>query len=134
MDIKKEIELVATKVIFGFDPKKHMNRNLFDDFGMDSLDQLELIARVEDACLISIPVQLNGKLKSVSDLVVVVENFKKVKKTNSTWVPCRLNNTRQCRFMSNEAENARLRSDISPNTDFCNVMACSLYRGECRQR
>ena len=129
MDIKKKIELVATGVIDGFEPKNDMNRN-FNDLGMDSLDVFGFVADVEEECSVSVPARLFDRIKNVGDVIMGVENLKKVKKTNSTWVPCRLNNTRQCGFMSNEAENARLRSDISPDANFCQRIACYLYAGK----
>lgn len=131
MGVKKKVELVATNVIDGFDPKNDMCRN-FDDFGMDSLDRFGFVADVEDVCGVSVPRRLEGKLKSVSDVVVSVEILKLVKKAKDTWIPCALNKNQQCCYMSDARNDSMWRSSISPNVDFCKAIACDLYCG--RQR
>ena len=131
MDTKKKIELVATGVIDGFDPKNDMNRN-FNDLGMDSLGWIGFVVDVEEVCGVLVPRRLEGKLKSVSDVVVSVENLQRVKKVKDAWVPCALNKTRQCCFMSDARNDSMWRSSISPNIDFCKAIACELYCG--RQR
>ena len=131
MDVKKKVELVAANVIDGFDPKNDMCRSLYD-LGLDSLDKLGFLMDVETECHVSMPERLIERLDTVEGVVLSVENLKRVKKVHDTWVPCALNASRKCGFMSSDVFAPERRSSISPNADFCKAIACDLYCG--RQR
>jgi hypothetical protein len=131
MDIKKEIELIAIKKIPGFDPKEHMDYNLrsgillYSGGKFYSYSFFDFLLEVKKECDVFIPKYVQGKLRSVSDVVVAVENLKRVKVVEDAWVPCAWDGTRQCWFMSNGRKT--LRSNISPNTDFCNAVSCGWH-------
>jgi acyl carrier protein len=129
MDVKKEVETVAKKTIYGFDVKSYMTRSLYD-LGLDSLDKFGLVANVEDACNVLMPARLIERIDTVEGIVVSVENLKRVKKINDTWVPCALNADSRCAYMSEVPDNAVCRSTIAPRLDFCKTIACHLYAGK----
>ena len=106
-----------------------MTRSLYD-LGLDSLDKFGLVANVEDACNVLMPARLIERIDTVEGIVVSVENLKRVKKINDTWVPCALNADNRCAYMSEVPNNAVLRSTIAPRLDFCKTIACHLYAGK----
>lgn len=122
----KKIESIAKRVISDFNHEKDMNRS-FDDLGLDSLDKFSLIANVEDACHVSMTAKLEARVNSVADIVVSVENLKRVKKAKDTWVPCTYNGALQCRYMSDVPDTAKRRATIGPEVNFCEQIACNLY-------
>ncbi len=126
MDEKQKILSIAKHVIHDFQPEVDM-RQSFDILGVDSLDRFGLIADVEDACHVSMPVQLEDRVNSVADIVVSVENLKRVKKARDTWVPCTFNGAQQCYYMSDVPDTAKRRSSIGPEVTFCEQIACNLY-------
>lgn len=130
MDVKQKVEMVAKHVIDGFDPKNDMNRSLYD-LGLDSLDKLGFLMDVETECHVSMPERLIERLDTVEGVALSVENLKRVKKVHDTWVPCVLNASHKCGFMSDVLAPERC-SSISPNADFCKAIACSLYAGKQR--
>ena len=128
MDIKRQIELIAIKKIPGFDPKKHMNSYYYYPgySVLASLTFWHFLMEVQRECDVFIPKYLmEERLRRVSDVVAVVENLKRVKVVEGAWVPCAWDGTRQCWFMSNGRKT--LRSNISPNTDFCNAVSCGWH-------
>ena len=126
MNENKKIESIAKRVISDFNPEKDMKRS-FDDLGLDSLDKFGLIADVEDACHVSMTAKLEAQVNSVADVVVSVENLKRVKKAKDTWVPCTYNGALQCRYMSDVPDTAKRRATIGPEVNFCEQIACHLY-------
>lgn len=126
MNEKKKIESIAKRVIGGFDPDKDMGQS-FDNLGLDSLDKFSLIADVEDACHVSMPVKLEERVNSVADIVVSVENLKRVKMARDTWVPCTYNGALQCGYMSDVPDTARWRATVGPDVSFCEQIACRLH-------
>ena len=131
MKDKQKIEIIAEKIIGDFDPQKDMSKS-FDDLGLDSLEKFGLVAEVEDACQVSVPSRLEEKVNNVADLVVSVENLKRVKKANDTWVPCTYNGACQCYYMFDVPNTARRRATCGPDVSFCSRIACQLYDGKQR--
>ncbi|MBQ7289651.1 MAG: acyl carrier protein [Alphaproteobacteria bacterium] len=126
MDAKKKVLSVAGHVIHDFHPDADVQQS-FENLGLDSLDRFGLIADVEHECNVSMPAKLVDKINSVGDIVVAVENLKRVKKTRDTWVPCTFNCALQCAYMSNVPDTAKYRATIGPEVNFCERIACNLY-------
>lgn len=131
MKDQQKIEIIAKNIIGDFDAQKDMSKDLFD-LGLDSLDKFGLVAGVEDACRVSVPRRLEEKVNTVADLVVAVENLKRVKKANDTWVPCTYNGSRQCYYMSDVPDTTKRRATCGPDVSFCRRIACQLYDGKQR--
>lgn len=131
MDIKRKIELIAIKKMPGFDPKEHMDYDLWGIGFLRSGGKTysckidDFLFEVIKECGVVVPGRWKGRLRSVSDVVVVVEHLKRVKVVEDAWIPCAWDGTKQCWIMSNGRKT--LRSNISPNKDFCNVMSCGWH-------
>lgn len=131
MKEQQKIEKIVKKTVCDFDAQKDMTRS-FDDLGLDSLDKFGLVAEVEYDCQVSMPSRLAEKVNTVADIFVAVENLKRVKKANDTWVPCTYNGARQCYYMSDVPNTARRRATCGPDVSFCSRFACQLYDGKQR--
>jgi len=75
-DLEKEMTGLISKVLKIPEEKIFMNSNLFDDLGADSLLGVEILAALDKKFGINIPDERLGTVKTVSDLLKLVEEFK----------------------------------------------------------
>ena len=66
-DLRVEIEKILREVL---GPRKTIapNKSLVEDLGMDSLKMMELVAALEDAFDVAIPISRLAEIKTVADL------------------------------------------------------------------
>ena len=73
-EIMEKITKVITEKLGVAADQVKLEATFVDDLGADSLDQVELIMALEDACDIEIPDEEAEKLQKVSDVLVYVQS------------------------------------------------------------
>ncbi len=75
MNLEKEITKIVSAVIEIPEEEIDVNASFFDDYGMDSLKALEILAEVENTYHIAINPEKLMKMTSVSEVVKITKEY-----------------------------------------------------------
>ena len=75
MNLEKEITKIVSAVVEIPEEEIDVNASFFDDYGMDSLKALEILAEVENTYHITINPEKLMKMTSVSEVVKITKEY-----------------------------------------------------------
>jgi len=75
MSIEKEIKEIVSAIIQVPEDEIDSNASFFDDYGMDSLRALEILAEIENKYHITIDPEKLMKMTSVTDVVKITREY-----------------------------------------------------------
>ena len=75
MDLKKEIKEIVSSIIQIPEEEIDMNASFFDDYGMDSLRALEILAEIENKYNITIDPEKLMDMTSVAEVIKITQKY-----------------------------------------------------------
>lgn len=75
MDLEKDIKEIVSNIIQRPEEEIDVNASFFDEYGMDSLRALEILAEVENKYHITIDPEKLMKMTSISDVVNITREY-----------------------------------------------------------
>lgn len=75
MDLEQEIIEIVSIIIQIPEQEINVNASFFDDYGMDSLRALEILAEVENKYQITIDPEKLEKMTSISEVVKITKEY-----------------------------------------------------------
>ena len=75
MDLEKEIKEIVSAIVQIPENDIDVNASFFDDYGMDSLRALEILAEVENKYSITIDPEKLMKMTSVSEVIKITREY-----------------------------------------------------------
>lgn len=124
---KRAVEAIVNDMVEDYDSNKDFNRDL-RCFGLDSLDKCEILVDMETSFDVNVPGPLTRNLKSASDIATAFKTLTRIGITGPMWVPCALNQSQPCMFLSEPGKAKGNKARALPGEDFCLMTACRLYK------
>lgn len=140
MDIEKIVRSIVESSSYAGCKVENLNMGLTSELGLDSLDKIDILVKVERACRVRIPDVLAEKIETVADLVCCVKELragvpvdrvlsKKVSGGRVVRSAYRIDDGRiKCSLTGGFCPEIKPTMVIRPMEDMCALVKCARYQ------